>query len=71
MNPKDQKFVQDISEYMTQEDAESIRGLENGEAMILGYAVPFPILCRIRKRLMKHGGFTPSLKEELINFETS
>ncbi len=69
MNPKDQKFVQDISEYMTQEDAESIRGLANGEAMILGYAVPFPVLCRIKKRLMKHGGFTPSLKEELKESE--
>ncbi len=67
MNPKDQSFVQSISEYMTAEDFEAIKGLATGEAMVLGYAVPFTILVKVKKRRMMHGGITPSLREELEN----
>ncbi|UJG40401.1 MAG: ATP-binding protein [Candidatus Heimdallarchaeum aukensis] len=65
MNPKDQNYVQNIAEHMTKEDFEAIKGLATGEAMVTGLSVPFTLLVNIKKRRMKHGGVTPSIKEEL------
>jgi len=65
MNPKDQSYVKSISEFMTEEDFEAIRGLATGECMIMGMAVPFTLLVNVKERRMTHGGFTPSLRDEL------
>ena len=66
MNPSDQHYIKSISEFMTEEDFEAIRGLATGECMIMGMAVPFTLLVNIKERRMTHGGFTPSLREELL-----
>ena len=65
MNPKDQKFVTDISEFLTSDDLEEIKGLETGTTMVVGQAVRFSLLIKIRRRIMEHGGITPSIMEEL------
>ncbi|MHA1352952.1 MAG: ATP-binding protein [Candidatus Heimdallarchaeaceae archaeon] len=65
MNPKDQNYVKNICEYMTEEDAKSLRGQAQGEVMVIGYATPFTLLVKVKKRRTMHGGITPDFIEEL------
>lgn len=65
MNPKDQNYVKNICEYMTDEDAKALRGQAQGETMAIGYATPFTLLVKVKERITKHGGITPDFLEEL------
>jgi DNA helicase HerA-like ATPase len=52
-NPYDLQHIEESSEGITSEIARAISGLKVGEAFIVGEAVNFPILIKVRKRSVK------------------
>jgi len=65
INPNDQNYVKNVSEGISSSDLETIRGLGQGEALILGTSIPIPVICKIKDRVTEHGGYTPKVNEEL------
>lgn len=69
-NPNDQKYVRQISEYVTDSDLEIIRSLSPGEGITFGSSILFSLPIKVRqKRYTKHGGWIPNLREALLKWE--
>jgi len=62
-NPYDLQHIEESSEGITSEIAKAISGLKVGEAFVVGEAVNFPVLIKVRKRSVK------SVKEVLLEEE--
>ncbi|MGC8993232.1 MAG: ATP-binding protein [Candidatus Aenigmatarchaeota archaeon] len=69
-NPYDLQHIEKSSEGITAEIARTISNLKVGEAFVVGEAVNFPILIRVRKRSVK-GIKDKSLEEALDEFKES
>lgn len=67
-NPRDQNYVRRVSEWITEEDLESIKGLEPGEAFVFGTCTPVSLPLKIKPRVTRHGGATIPLEKELAEF---
>jgi len=66
-NPYDLQHVEESSEGITSEISRAISGLKVGEAFVVGEAVNFPVLIKVRKRSVKAEG-EKLLDEEVKEF---
>ncbi|MDT7858984.1 MAG: ATP-binding protein [Candidatus Aenigmarchaeota archaeon] len=67
-NPYDLQHIEESSEGITAEIAKAISGLKVGEAFIVGEAVNFPVLIKVRKRSIK-AVKEVTLEEEIKEFK--
>lgn len=67
-NPYDLDHIQQSSEGLTSDVINTIPGLKVGEAYVVGEAVNFPILMKIRDRKSKKSGKGMRLEDELQEF---
>jgi DNA helicase HerA-like ATPase len=67
-NPYDLQHIEESSEGITAEIARAISGLKVGEAFIVGEAVNFPVLIKVRKRSVK-AIKEVTLEEEIKEFK--
>jgi len=56
VNPKDQEAVRESSELVAQELLDNLPGLNVGEAIITGPITRFPLVVRLRDRVLEYGG---------------
>ncbi len=70
-NPPDVKHVEQSSEAISKEIANLITTLRTGEAIIMGEAVNFPVLVRIRKRRASDDRKSMSLEEMIDSWSPS
>lgn len=69
-NPNDLMQIRESAEAISNSTLNMISGLRVGEALIIGSAVNYPILTRIRNRTVD-AGLELSLEEEAIQYEQS
>lgn len=69
-NPYDLDHIQKSSEGLTSDVINTIPGLKVGEAYVVGEAVNYPILLKIRSRKSKRGGKGMRLEDELQEFSS-
>jgi len=67
-NPYDLDHIQKSSEGLTSDVINTIPGLKIGEAYVVGEAVNYPILLKIRDRKSRKGGKGMRLEDELKEF---
>lgn len=69
-NPNDQRYVQNVSEFVDEEDLIQIKSLIPGECYIFGSAVTISLPVRVKsERETEHGGYTPPIKQALKDFQ--
>ncbi|MBO3757890.1 MAG: ATP-binding protein, partial [Candidatus Brockarchaeota archaeon] len=70
-NPYDIKHIGESSEGVTKDVLEMLPGLKVGEALIVGEAVNYPLLLKVRERKSKKSEKGRSLEEEILAFVES
>jgi len=68
INPNDLKYVSNVAEYLSWEDLQEIKVLNEDDALVTGVAVPMPILVKVGRRLTHHGGTAPTIVGERSRF---
>jgi len=68
INPIDQTTIRDSIEGAGHSILNELPALTKGQAVISGMGINCPVLCRIRKRLTKHGGETLDAPEEWMKY---
>jgi hypothetical protein len=67
-NPYDIKHIGESSEGVTKDVLDMLPGLKVGEALIVGEAVNYPLLVRVRERRSKKSEKGKALEEEILSF---
>ncbi len=60
INPSDQENIKQSVEGVTSDMLRELPSLTKGQAIIVGEAINTPVLVKIRKRYIKHGGESPN-----------
>ncbi|MEM5836265.1 MAG: ATP-binding protein [Candidatus Aenigmatarchaeota archaeon] len=67
-NPYDIKHIGESSEGVTKDVLDMLPGLKVGEALIVGEAVNYPLLVKVRERKSKKSEKGKKLEEEIVSF---
>lgn len=70
VNPYDLKHIAESSEGITSDVMKMLPGLKVGEALVVGEAVSFPILMRVREKKCKAAGREKTLEDALLDYKT-
>jgi len=68
VNPYDLQHIGESSEGITSDVLKSLPGLRVGEALIVGEAVNFPILVKVRERKSKKSNIEKTLEDALLEY---
>lgn len=60
-NPDDQRFISKTSDMVSQADLEELPSLSTGEALIFGRSIAAPLLVKIGRKALQHGGESPNV----------
>lgn len=60
-NPDDQRFISKTSDMVSQADLEELPSLSTGEALIFGRSIAAPLLVKIGRKALRHGGESPDV----------
>jgi hypothetical protein len=69
-NPYDLDYIGKLSEGIDKETQKLLPDLEVGEGILVGEAVNYPVLIKIRQRKINNGRFEQSLITELTKYES-
>jgi DNA helicase HerA-like ATPase len=67
-NPDDQRFISKTSDMLSKADIEELPSLSTGEALICGRSIPAPLLVKIGRKALIHGGESPEVIKEWGRF---
>ncbi|MEI6150054.1 MAG: ATP-binding protein, partial [bacterium] len=60
-NPDDQRFITKASDMISKADIDELPSLSTGEALVCGRSIPAPLLVRIGRKALMHGGESPDV----------
>ncbi|HUY34897.1 MAG TPA: ATP-binding protein [Pirellulales bacterium] len=60
-NPDDQRFIAKTSDMVSQADLEELPSLSTGEALVFGRSITAPLLVKIGRKALLHGGQSPDV----------
>jgi hypothetical protein len=63
-NPDDQSFIVKASDMLSRHDIDELPALSTGEALVSGRSIPAPLLIRIGRKALEHGGESPDVLRE-------
>jgi DNA helicase HerA-like ATPase len=60
-NPEDQSFIRQTSEMLSEQDINELPALSTGEALVTGRATRAPLLVKVGRKTLVHGGMSPEV----------
>ena len=62
-NPDDQRFITKASDMFSSGDIDELPSLSTGEALVCGRSIPAPLLVKIGRKALAHGGVSPNVTD--------
>lgn len=60
-NPDDQRFIAKASDMVSKADLDELPSLSTGEALVCGRSIPAPLLVKVGRKALVHGGESPEV----------